>query len=409
MDWRIKGNSQSAEEYRTEHLHRMVQSLCLSVAVLCHWSQINNSLTALWLLISLIIYQLLIFMLPQPLKAHQIVYFPKLIRFADGVIVGLCIALINYDSSLSIVITLGLIIRHIASPIKSLICAFLGLLMGILLNKIFNLPQIVLTESYRALLLLIIIAFIVVCALKKHIFYSNLSSEFKVLSNYINELKLRNFRLSKYLSPSLRKGIMAGKNVQVDAQEKPLTIFFSDMQGFSKMTEILSPEQLTRVVNSYLTEMSEIAFRFGGTLDKVIGDSLMVFFGDPQSRGEENDAAACVCMALAMRDAMETLKKRWRADGITHPPSLRMGINSGVCKVGNFGTENCLEYTALGKAVNMASQLESAAKINEIIVSQATYNLVKDLVHCEQRKPVKIKGFVNPLPVYSAVKLAENN
>jgi class 3 adenylate cyclase len=85
--------------------------------------------------------------------------------------------------------------------------------------------------------------------------------------------------------------------------------------------------------------MSEIAFRFGGTVDKVIGDSIMVFFGDPESRGVQSDAVRCVSMAIAMRKAMQELQLRWQAEGIEQPTGLRMGINSGVCKVGNFGTE----------------------------------------------------------------------
>lgn len=221
-------------------------------------------------------------------------------------------------------------------------------------------------------------------------------------------LKQQSFRLSKYLSPTHRKEILAGKEVRVTAQEKALTLFFSDMQGFSKMSEQLTPEQLTGVINSYLTEMSEIVFRFGGTLDKVIGDSLMVFFGDPDSRGRVNDATACVCMALAMREAMQTLRARWKSEGIKEPPCLRMGIHSGTCKVGNFGTDNRLEYTALGTAVNLASHLESSANANEIVISQQTKNLVEHLVYCVKRDPVKVKGFSTSMPAFSAVEIIKD-
>ncbi len=107
----------------------------------------------------------------------------------------------------------------------------------------------------------------------------------------------------------------------------------------------------------YLTEMTEIVLRFGGPLDKIIGDSIMVFFGDPESRGIENDTLSCVSMALTMRTAMAKLKTRWRVTGIENPPSLRMGINTGLCKVGHFGTERLLTYTLLGRSVNLASRL----------------------------------------------------
>ena len=218
-------------------------------------------------------------------------------------------------------------------------------------------------------------------------------------------LTLRTFRLSKYLSPPLRKAILTGKDVRAETQEKTLTIFFSDMAGFTKLAEELDPEQLTSLLNTYLTEMSEIAFRFGGTIDKVIGDSIMVFFGDPESRGVRSDAVTCVSMAIAMRKAMEDLQLRWHKEGIERPPALRMGINSGLCKVGNFGTENRLDYTLLGRAVNLASRLESSAESNEILLSEDTYGLVKDTIHCIHKGQISIKGFSEAVNVYSAIDL----
>jgi class 3 adenylate cyclase len=218
-------------------------------------------------------------------------------------------------------------------------------------------------------------------------------------------LTLRTFRLSKYLSPPLHKAILTGKDVRAETQEKALTIFFSDMEGFTQLVERLDPEQLTSLLNSYLTVMSEIAFRFGGTVDKVIGDSIMVFFGDPESRGVRSDAVRCVSMAIAMRKAMQELQLRWQAEGIEHPVGLRMGINSGVCKVGNFGTENRLDYTLLGRAVNLASRLESSADSNEILLSEDTYGLIGDSIHCIDKGQISMKGFAEPVKVYSAVDL----
>ena len=177
------------------------------------------------------------------------------------------------------------------------------------------------------------------------------------------------------------------------------------MAGFTKLAEELDPEQLTSLLNTYLTEMSEIAFRFGGTIDKVIGDSIMVFFGDPESRGVRSDAVTCVSMAIAMRKAMEDLQLRWHKEGIERPPALRMGINSGLCKVGNFGTENRLDYTLLGRAVNLASRLESSAESNEILLSEDTYGLVKDTIHCIDKGQISIKGFSEAVNVYSAIDL----
>ncbi|MDA9347877.1 adenylate/guanylate cyclase domain-containing protein [Porticoccaceae bacterium] len=221
-------------------------------------------------------------------------------------------------------------------------------------------------------------------------------------------LTLRTFHLSKYLSPALRKAILTGKDVKAGTQEKTLTVFFSDMERFNKLAEELDPEQLTSLLNTYLTEMSEIAFRFGGTVDKVIGDAIMVFFGDPESRGVRADAVSCVSMAVAMQQAMQELQSHWRAEGIVNPPALRMGINSGVCKVGNFGTENRLDYTLLGRTVNLASRLESAAASNEILISKDTYVLISDAVDCIDKGRIKVKGFVAPVNVFSVTDLHKN-
>ena len=108
-------------------------------------------------------------------------------------------------------------------------------------------------------------------------------------------------------------------------------------------------------------------------------------------------------MAIAMRHTMKELQQRWRADGIEQPPALRIGINSGTCKVGNFGNENRMDYTLLGHAVNLASRLESAAQSDEILLSENTYDLVKATIHCVDRGQISVKGFFKPISVYSAI------
>jgi len=178
------------------------------------------------------------------------------------------------------------------------------------------------------------------------------------------------------------------------------------MQGFSQLSEQLTPEKLSWLINTYLSEMSEIVFRFGGTLDKMIGDSIMVFFGDPQSRGEKNDALSCVCMAIAMREAMKRLKTRWKTAGIESPPCLRMGINTGNCRVGNFGADNKLDYTVVGSAVNLASHLESIANPDEILITESTYNLVKNQVNCSVIHSSKSEWLSRELKFYSVNKMA---
>ncbi len=222
------------------------------------------------------------------------------------------------------------------------------------------------------------------------------------------QLKLRNYKLSKYLSPTLRQAIQSGRDVKLETQRKKLAIFFSDIKGFSELAEEMDADALTALLNSYLTEMSEIALQYGGTIDKFIGDAIMVFFGDPTSKGPKLDSVACVSMAIAMKKRMKELQLRWLNQGIQKPLEIRMGINVGYCTVGNFGTENRLDYTLLGTEVNLTSRLESAAEAGEILISHETYMLVKDVIMCRDRGEITVKGFQHPVKVYSVVDLRKN-
>src|SRR3546814_8870353 len=112
-------------------------------------------------------------------------------------------------------------------------------------------------------------------------------------------------------------------------------------------SEELEAEALTDLLNSYLNEMSKICLKYGGTIDKFVGDCVMVFFGDPASQGAKKDAVAAVSMAITMRKHMKVLRQQWRAQGITKPMEIRMGINTGYCTVGNFGADTRMDYTII--------------------------------------------------------------
>ncbi|TCS40117.1 adenylate/guanylate cyclase domain-containing protein [Reinekea marinisedimentorum] len=211
-------------------------------------------------------------------------------------------------------------------------------------------------------------------------------------------------KLSKYLSPQVWENIFRGKqDVKLETKRKRLVIFFSDIKGFSQLSEQMEAEALTALINTYLTEMSKIVMKHGGTIDKFIGDAIMVFFGDPETKGVKKDAEACVAMAIEMRKHMKVLRQRWKAQGIQHPLEIRMGINTGYCTVGNFGAETRMDYTLLGKEVNLASRLESSADSGEILISYETYSLVQDRILCREKGQIKAKGFSRPIPVYQVV------
>ena len=211
-------------------------------------------------------------------------------------------------------------------------------------------------------------------------------------------------KLSKYLSPQVYQSIFSGKqNVKIEAYRKKLTIFFSDIKGFTEITDRLEPEVLSLLLNSYLNEMSKIALKYGGTIDKFIGDAILIFFGDPESKGDKEDAKACVLMALEMRERMKYLRKLWEDQGISNPLDIRIGINTGYCNVGNFGSEDRLDYTIIGGEVNLASRLESSAEIGQILISDETYALIKKDIFCEKKDKINVKGIAHKIQTYQVI------
>jgi len=327
------------------------------------------------------------------------------LEFSDGVLTGVLLAFVGFEPIVVMALGMAFLMTIISAMKPTAPLDLFGLLIGAVLTVWLSPVAVAPGALGQLMILAVAMGFALLLVNMARHSHFMLAEQHDSVRRQNEWLTLRTFRLSKYLSPPLRKAILTGKDVRAETQEKTLTIFFSDMAGFTKLAEELDPEQLTSLLNTYLTEMSEIAFRFGGTIDKVIGDSIMVFFGDPESRGVRSDAVTCVSMAIAMRKAMEDLQLRWHKEGIERPPALRMGINSGLCKVGNFGTENRLDYTLLGRAVNLASRLESSAESNEILLSEDTYGLVKDTIHCIDKGQISIKGFSEAVNVYSAIDL----
>ncbi|MGD9662807.1 MAG: adenylate/guanylate cyclase domain-containing protein [Porticoccaceae bacterium] len=329
----------------------------------------------------------------------------------DVVILGIVLMLVPFSVTAFIAVLLLTGLRAVA--FGGLARLFVhGALLGatILCTYTLRQPQITIqpTETVSFAVLLCTPLFICYLGLKLFNRQRQLSADLQQATIDKLQLKLNNYKLAKYLSPSLRKAILSGKRVSLETQRKKLTVFFSDIKGFSELSEQLETESLTEMLNLYLTEMSHIALKFGGTIDKFIGDAIMVFFGDPVSQGAKEDCIACVSMAIAMQKRMKDLNLRWQAQGINTTLEIRMGINTGFCTVGNFGTESRLDYTLLGTEVNKASRLESSAESGEILVSATTHELIKDVIYCEPKGFMRLKGFKQPIETFKAVDLRAN-
>ena len=214
-------------------------------------------------------------------------------------------------------------------------------------------------------------------------------------------------KLAKYLSPQHYRSIFSGeKDVQISTERKKLTIFFSDVVNFTSTTERMQPEELAALLNEYLTEMSQIAIRHGGSVNKFIGDAILVFFGDLKTQGAAEDACACLRMAFEMQRRLAELNVKWRRQGIEQPFRSRMGINTGYCNVGNFGSDERMDYTIIGAEANLAARLQSIAEPGGIVLSYETFMLVSHMVRARALEPLTLKGIRRPVVPY-VVEAAE--
>ena len=216
-------------------------------------------------------------------------------------------------------------------------------------------------------------------------------------------------QLSKYLSPQVFASIFSGnRQVTLSTERKKLTVFFSDIKEFTAITDDLEPEDLTFLINDYLTEMTKIALEYGATVDKYIGDAILIFFGDPETKGVKEDALACVRMAIAMQRHMMDLRAKWSEIGYSRPFHVRIGINTGFCNVGNFGSDERMDYTIIGGEVNLAARLEGVSDPDGITLSYETYALVKEHVDAERGKPITVKGIHRQINPYKIIGIFNN-
>ncbi len=387
------------------HLHRILQYLIGLVLIVSTWHHHTAQLSVIAIYIAMNLHQSLVlfFNLKKSITPNRKITLT--IVFIDGIVTGLLIQCLGIYHALSI--GLGGLFLLVYFKTFSLITytGIIGVVVAIFTANQTHIPSCNLETSTEILLLVMMSVFLVAfCIIRGHQ-DKTLNEKLALQFEANKSLKVHVNSLSKYLSPKLSKSIIANNNTHIDATDKPLTLFFSDMQGFSRLSEQLEPEKLSWVVNTFLSEMTDIALSFDGTLDKMIGDSIMVFFGDPNSFGKQSDAVACVSMAIAMREAMRGLTTKWQKAGINNPPQIRMGINTGSCRVGNFGTQRMLNYTVVGTTVNLASYLESIAQPNEILISEATYNLVRNQIHCTQKKLINYRWLSKDLRVYSVEKM----
>ncbi len=212
--------------------------------------------------------------------------------------------------------------------------------------------------------------------------------------------------LARYLPTDVAQRIASAPadGTSIKRRRGRLTVCFIDIVGFTSMADSLAPEDLEALLNRYFTVMTEIVQSRGGTLDKFMGDGIMVFFAGEGADAEA--ASACVRMALDMQEASRRLADEWQGRGSEVPLRIRIGIATGYCSVGNFGSHNRVQYTAVGGPVNLAARLEAAAEPGGILLAHSTFGLVRDGFVLEPAGTLSLKGLARPIHAYRAVREA---
>ncbi len=204
-------------------------------------------------------------------------------------------------------------------------------------------------------------------------------------------------RLSRYFPPALVKRLLSDPDPkQLQAERRRVTVVFADLVEFTSLTDRFEPEIITDLLNQFVGGMGVLIEKFGGTLNELLGDGMVILFGAPEKMEKDDQARHAVALAIAMQREMQKLKKSWLDAGIDHNIDLRIGIHQDFATVGNFGAGGVLAYRAVGSGVNLAARLQSLCTPSRVMVSYPVYALTRELYHFEALQEVQIKGFKHP-------------
>jgi class 3 adenylate cyclase len=207
--------------------------------------------------------------------------------------------------------------------------------------------------------------------------------------------------IRRYVPPAVANRIIAGDEAEIDTpKRRRLTVFFSDVVGFTDIADRVEPEVITQVINEYLSAMSKIVDAHGGTLNEFSGDGIMALFGAPESMEPRKQVRRAVDMALAMQREMARLNENWRELGLGEELQVRMGINTGMLSVGSFGSQGRMTYTAIGLQTNVTARIQMQSLPGEILLSDASWQLIRDDVQCAPKGEIEVKGVHFPIKVY---------
>ncbi|MCG8336117.1 MAG: adenylate/guanylate cyclase domain-containing protein [Proteobacteria bacterium] len=227
-----------------------------------------------------------------------------------------------------------------------------------------------------------------------------------VIFKFFGEEKDKRFikgAFQQYLSPKVIDQLVDDPSMlTLGGEKKDITAFFSDVQGFSTISESLTPEELVELLNEYLTAMTDIVMKYDGTVDKFEGDAVIAFFGAPIAYP---DHATRACLAsLEMQEKLVHMREKWREEG-KHELYVRIGLNTGSCVVGNMGSAYRMDYTMMGDSVNLAARLEGVNKEYKTfcMISEFTYEEVKNTIETRELDMIRVVGKNEPVKIYEVL------
>jgi len=224
----------------------------------------------------------------------------------------------------------------------------------------------------------------------------------QAVSQELEKRRVRNL-FSRFISPEMVDQMMATQDLSSLNKRSDISIIFSDIRGFTTLSEKLTPEEVVALLNPYLEAMSKVVYKHGGTVDKYEGDAIMAFFGEPVPF--KDHAVRAMRASLDMRKALTDLKDKWAKEGRPSKIEMGIGINSGEVFVGMVGSEQRINYTVIGDNANLASRLQDLTKTYDwpILISESTYQHVKDEFDCEFADAVTVKGKTKAVNVYKVL------
>jgi adenylate cyclase len=223
----------------------------------------------------------------------------------------------------------------------------------------------------------------------------------KRVANQVAEIE-RIGRLQRFLAPQVAKMIASSDmpEAQLASHRREVTVVFCDLRGFTSFTESSEPEEVMAVLREYHESLGKLIFRYEGTLERFLGDGIMIIFNDPIPCADHTERA--VRLALDMRESVDGLAKEWRRKG--HTLGFGIGIASGYATLGQIGFEHRREYTAIGSVINLASRLCGEARAGQIVISQRVFGSVESSVEAAPIGELTLKGFNRPIPAYDILR-----